>query len=306
MATSERVSKWWPQVDKWAVQVGISQSLILAVIQQESGGNANASRYEPAYEKSYILASSDRLNICKKLGISTRDGATSWGLMQLMFFTAYGYGAKTIQMLLDPDQNIRFGAAHLAAMIKTHGSKEAALAAYNGGSGGAADWKAGRDTAAVRYARNVMALYQQYRDTALLKQPAGVNPVTPSSPARNYFKTGEFACKCGCGTNKVKQPLMDTLNVIREKLGVPVTVISGTRCPKRNKEAGGVANSNHLSGEAADIQAKEIAPETVRKVIRELWTNGSLPDLAGLGSYETFTHVDIAPKVSGRLRTWTG
>jgi hypothetical protein len=305
MATSEKVLSWWSQVDKWAVQVGISQSLILAVIQQESGGNANAFRYEPTYEKSYILASSDRLNICKKLGISTRDGATSWGLMQLMFFTAYGYGAKTIQMLLDPDQNIRFGVAHLAAMIKTHGSKEAALAAYNGGSGGAADWKAGRDTAAVRYARNVMALYLRYRDAALLKQPAGVNSVVLPSPIRNYFQPGEFACKCGCGMNRVKQPLIDTLNVIRERLGEPVTVTSGTRCPKRNKEAGGVTNSNHLSGEAADIQVRGIEPEKVRKVIRELWANGNLPDLAGLGSYKTFTHIDIAPNVSGRLRTWT-
>ena len=306
MPTSERVSKWWPQVDKWAVQVGVSQSLVLAVIQQESGGNPNASRYEPAYEKSYILASSDRLSLCKKLGISTRDAATSWGLMQLMFFTAYGYGAKTIQMLLDPDQNIRFGAAHLAAMIKTHGSKEATLAAYNGGSGGAADWKIGRDTAAVRYARNVMALYQQYRDAALLKQPAGANSAVPPSPARSYFQPGEFACKCGCGTNKVKQPLIDMLNVIREKLGVPITVTSGTRCVKRNKEVVGVSNSNHLSGEAADIQAKGTAPEKVREVIRALWKSGELPELAGLGSYKTFTHVDIAPKVKGRLRTWNG
>jgi hypothetical protein len=306
MATSEKVSKWWRIVDKWAVQTGVSQSLILAVIQQESGGNPDVSRYESGYEKSCILANPDRLNLCKKLGISTRDAASSWGLMQLMFFTAYGYGAKSINILLDPDQNIRFGSAHLAAMIKTHGSKEAALAAYNGGSGGAADWKAGRDTAAVRYARSVMALYGQYRDAALPKRPVGMNSVTLPSPDSSYFQSGEFACKCGCGTNKVKQPLIDMLNVIREKLGVPITVTSGTRCVKRNKEAGGVANSNHLSGEAADIQAKGIAPEAVRNIIRELWANGKLPDLAGLGSYKTFTHVDIAPKVSGRLRTWTG
>jgi hypothetical protein len=306
MAISEKVLFWWPQVDKWAVQVGVSQSLILALIQQESGGDPNASRYESAYEKNYILANPDRLALCGKLGISTREAATSWGLTQLMFFTAYGYGANTVQMLLNPDDNIRFGAAHLAAMIKTHGSKEAGLAAYNGGSGGAAEWKAGRDAVAVRYARNVMALYQQYRDAALLKQTPDIKPSAPVSTTKSYFQPGEFSCKCGCGTNKAKQPLIDTLNVIREKLGVPITVTSGTRCVKRNKDAKGVSNSNHLSGEAADIQAKGIDPEKVREMIRELWKGGRLPDLAGLGSYKTFTHVDIAPKVAGRLRTWNG
>jgi uncharacterized protein YcbK (DUF882 family) len=153
-----------------------------------------------------------------------------------------------------------------------------------------------------------MVLYHEYRDAALLKQPqTQVNAAAAASvlPVRSYFQTGEFACKCGCGTNKVKQGLIDTLNVIRSTLDVPVNVTSGTRCAKRNKEAGGVSNSNHLSGEAADIQAKGISPEEVRRVIRSLWSSGRLPYLAGLGSYPTFTHVDIAPKVAGRLRTWT-
>jgi soluble lytic murein transglycosylase-like protein len=171
MATSEKVKAWYAQVDHWAVQVGVSQSLILAVIQQESGGNPDAKRYEAAYEKAYVLGNTKNLALAKSLGISTQDFATSYGLMQLMLPTAVGYGCKSVTQLLDPDQNIRFGAAHLGAMIKTHGSKECGLAAYNGGNGGAADWKAGRDTQATRYVKSVMALYQQYRDEALLKQP---------------------------------------------------------------------------------------------------------------------------------------
>jgi hypothetical protein len=221
-----------------------------------------------------------------------------------MFFTAYGYGAKSISHLLDSNKNIRFGVAHLAAMIKTHGSKEAGLAAYNDGGGGAADWKAGRDTQATRYVRSVMELYQEYRDAALLKQPQDATTVTHIPAVRNYFQPGEFVCKCGCGTNKVRQGLIDTLNVIREKLGAPVVVTSGTRCVKHNKAVGGVSNSNHLSGDAADIQARGIAPSAVWQTIRTLWQNGNLPDLAGLGRYDTFCHVDIAPRVAGRLREW--
>ncbi|MDR1509603.1 MAG: transglycosylase SLT domain-containing protein [Synergistaceae bacterium] len=306
MSTSEKVSRWWNLVDKWAVQVGVSQSLILAVIQQESGGNPNASRYEPAYEKNYILGNPERLALCKKLGISTHDAAASWGLMQLMFFTAYGYGGKTIKTLLDPDQNIRFGAAHLGALIKTYRSKEAALAAYNGGGKGAADWKAGKGTDATRYAKNVMALYEKYRDAALVKGPSETKDLKPVNPGWNYFKVSEFVCKCGCGTNKVKSGLIDTLNIIRGTVGEAITVTSGTRCPTHNKKAGGVANSNHLSGDAADIQAKGVAPAELRGIIRNLWEQGKLPELAGLGAYKTFTHVDIAPKVKGRLRTWNG
>jgi hypothetical protein len=226
--------------------------------------------------------------------------------MQLMFFTAYGYGAKTVKDLLDPDKNIRFGTAHLGALIKTHGSKEAALAVYNGGGKGASDWTAGKGTDATRYVKKVMALYNEYRDAALVKLPPAAKPSTSVNTGWNYFNVNEFVCKCGCGTNKVKSALIDTLNIIRGAVGAPITVTSGTRCPAHNKHVGGVADSNHLTGDAADIQAKGVAPADVRGVIRKLWEQGKLPELAGLGAYKTFTHVDIAPKVKGRLRTWNG
>jgi uncharacterized protein YcbK (DUF882 family) len=151
-----------------------------------------------------------------------------------------------------------------------------------------------------------MALYEEYRDAALVKSHPETKDSKPVNPGWNYFNVNEFACKCGCGTNKVKSALIDTLNIIRGTVGVPVTVTSGTRCPTHNKKVGGVANSNHLSGDAADIQAKGVSPADVRAVIRKLWEQGKLPELAGLGAYKTFTHVDIAPKVKGRLRTWNG
>lgn len=45
----------------------------------------------------------------------------------------------------------------------------------------------------------------------------------------------------------------NVLDQAREKLGMPITVNSGYRCPKHNAEVGGVANSQHMKGEAADI-----------------------------------------------------
>ena len=45
------------------------------------------------------------------------------------------------------------------------------------------------------------------------------------------------------------------LQPLRDHVGVPVMVNSGFRSPDVNKAAGGVWNSQHLTGEAADIRA---------------------------------------------------
>lgn len=43
------------------------------------------------------------------------------------------------------------------------------------------------------------------------------------------------------------------LDPARERLGKPITVSSGYRCPLHNATVGGVANSQHMRGEAADV-----------------------------------------------------
>ena len=45
----------------------------------------------------------------------------------------------------------------------------------------------------------------------------------------------------------------EVLDPAREKLGKSITVNSGFRCTKHNAAVGGVANSQHLRGEAADV-----------------------------------------------------
>lgn len=144
----------------------------------------------------------------------------------------------------------------------------------------------------------IAELFVQYGITA--EETPGT---AKGAAAQSYFARSEFACKCGCGTNKVKQDLIDTLNVIRADLGVPITVTSGTRCAKRNAAVGGVTNSNHMSGDAADIQAKGISAEKVWQRIKALHMAGRLPKMAGLGRYKTFNHIDISPK-QGILREW--
>jgi hypothetical protein len=45
----------------------------------------------------------------------------------------------------------------------------------------------------------------------------------------------------------------NVLDPAREEFGGPVTVNSGYRCPKHNLAVGGVVNSQHMKGEAADL-----------------------------------------------------
>ena len=75
-----------------------------------------------------------------------------------------------------------------------------------------------------------------------------------------FFDREEFRCKCGgkyCDgfPAEPKEQLVRIANQLRKNLGVPVSVISGLRCPEWNRIQGVVSNSQHMYGEAADIWA---------------------------------------------------
>ena len=48
------------------------------------------------------------------------------------------------------------------------------------------------------------------------------------------------------------------LQPLRDALGCPIIINSGYRCPQVNKLVGGVANSQHMSGCAADIRPADL------------------------------------------------
>ena len=61
--------------------------------------------------------------------------------------------------------------------------------------------------------------------------------------------------------------LASGLEQIRSLLGYPVHVNSGYRCPELNKTVGGVPDSAHLSGFAADI----VCPQFTRGLGTTVW-----------------------------------
>lgn len=52
----------------------------------------------------------------------------------------------------------------------------------------------------------------------------------------------------------LKRLVANILDPLREAWGSPIDVTSGYRCPELNKAVGGVKNSQHLTGQAADIR----------------------------------------------------
>jgi soluble lytic murein transglycosylase-like protein len=164
MPVLEQVLRWRLLAERWGAQTGLSPSLVLAVIHQESGGKDRALRFEPVYLSSRITGNSEWERRIREHGWDPRNVASSYGLMQLMFPTAWGYGCRAPEDLYDPERNVRYGCAHLAAMRKhAHGDTGAALAAYNGGSGAVSSYLQGLGSAPARYARSVLALEMFYR-----------------------------------------------------------------------------------------------------------------------------------------------
>ena len=70
------------------------------------------------------------------------------------------------------------------------------------------------------------------------------------------------------------EELRKILDPMREAWGGPLVVTSGYRCPALNKAVGGVSNSAHLSGYAADIRPTD-KRRTAKFVI---WAAGWLMD----------------------------
>lgn len=108
------------------------------------------------------------------------------------------------------------------------------------------------------------------------------------------FKAGEFRCKDGGPVWFVHWGLLVALESVRHTLGdVPLSINSGWRSFHHNRNVGGAASSRHLIGQAADFTAAGIAPSRVQMLLS--------PWEGGMGSYSTFTHIDIGPK-----RRWNG
>lgn len=162
MATvSANVTQWNSYISEAAKAYNVSEYLIRAVIQCESGGNPKA-----------------------------RSSAGAMGLMQLMPGTARSLGVSNAY---DPRQNIMGGTRYLAGCIKTfNGDWRRAVAGYNWGPGRASLKKANWESYLPKETRNYLARVSSYLPANFTTNysglPSGDNTiVTGSSDTSKAF-----------------------------------------------------------------------------------------------------------------------
>lgn len=119
-----------------------------------------------------------------------------------------------------------------------------------------------------------------------------------------YFTREEFRCQCNgkyCNGFPVEpeEKMVRTVDEIRHRLGIPIGIVtyggSGVRCPTHNAEVGGVYNSEHLYGRAADLHSSA-SPAKMKAVAEEVMGN-----TGGIGLYDWGIHVD-----TGKYSRWNG
>lgn len=85
--------------------------------------------------------------------------------------------------------------------------------------------------------------------------------------------------------NGMSNELLLGLELLRWKLGnKPMRITSGYRTREYNSKVGGIWNSNHLTGLAADIKVIGVSPRRVQTMAEQIFN--------GVGRYKYFTHVD--------------
>jgi len=111
-----------------------------------------------------------------------------------------------------------------------------------------------------------------------------------------YFNLSEFACPC-CKKIMLHPLLLEKLEKLRKIIERPVYITSGYRCTRYNQEVGGVLNSYHLIGLAADIKVKDINLIELLEICENI-------DFNGIGFYENknFLHLDVRPTKRSRWR----
>lgn len=102
------------------------------------------------------------------------------------------------------------------------------------------------------------ANWYRYNNADVIDYPAEPPKVTLNPRAgmlSEHFAESEFACHCcGKGADKINPRLIQLLEQLRYNIGgYPIHINSGYRCPKHNSDVGGVQNSQHVQGNAADI-----------------------------------------------------
>ena len=117
-----------------------------------------------------------------------------------------------------------------------------------------------------------------------------------------HFSKGEFACKCGCNLVEMDKAFVLRLDQLRDRLGTPLMVSSGYRCPEYNDKISSTGlDGPHTTGHAADLRVMGHDAYRVLTRASELGFTGIGVAQKGQGR---FLHLDDLPPHQGRPRPW--
>ena len=114
-----------------------------------------------------------------------------------------------------------------------------------------------------------------------------------------HFSEEEFVCKCG-QCKSVPLHLKENLVLLCQQLEKirfytgAIIINSGVRCKLHNKRVGGVANSQHLVGRAADIRVKNMSARDLYNRLLVL-KRQEVIKIGYIQLYKTknFVHIDV-------------
>lgn len=112
------------------------------------------------------------------------------------------------------------------------------------------------------------------------------------SQAYPNFTPNELACKC-CGALLVNKTALQSLQVMRNIIRMPLVITSGYRCPDWNTRVGGAENSLHKQGRAYDIHMPNV-PAWHTRMAKVIYA-ATHAKFRGFGIYESFIHIDTGP-----------
>lgn len=125
-----------------------------------------------------------------------------------------------------------------------------------------------------------------------------------------HFSEDEFWCRgqdqgtCSCGHSlKIDPRLIELLEELRDIIGgLPLHINSGYRCPQHNAAIGGVSNSQHTKGTAADVaRPSHLSFDEFAWYVDQLAFDG-----IGLYRCSDFIHVDVRDGGIGSHIYWEG
>ena len=251
-----------------------------ALVSVESGGNPNAISPKGAIGSRQVMPGT-AVEISKELGDGLLDSRMS--------------EERIRSIMSNETTNRRYSEYYLKKQIRAfskQGGLEAALIAYNGGPQRAENWiKSGFDDSVIP--KETADYYKKIM--AQLPGMGGTGKGDPKSVQIEFRSPGDNI--------EVSADLQDRVKTSFASLGLTrVKVNSGHRTAEENRKAGGADKSQHLHGNAMDIDVSGYSiPERVQ-LIQTLSANG----VTGLGIGSNIIHADLGGRRAWGYKTSAG